>query len=143
MNGNIIPAVGPASAYKTYSIHSPADVEIKAACEQVGCAAWLHGWDTTVDERTELGAAQAVYIRTQSRRTFREMRTDMGLTVFRFEAGQRCFAEHKTRPEVYARRAGDWRQGFTGEGYRHQSARTWVEDFGEHQQRLADEQQKG
>lgn len=142
MSANIIPAVGPSSAYKTYSIHTPADVEVVAACSEVGCEAWARGWDTTVDERTELGAAQAVYIRRHSRRTFREMRTDMGLTVFRFEAGQRCFAEHKTRPEVYARHRGDWRQGL-GEGYRHQSARTWVEDFGEHQQKLADEAAKG
>jgi hypothetical protein len=51
-----------------------------------------------VDERTELGKGQATYIRTQSRRTFRESPTAEGLTVFRFDSGQRCFQEHQTRP---------------------------------------------
>jgi hypothetical protein len=95
-----------------------------------------------VDERTELGKGQATYIRTQSRRTFQESPTAEGLTVFRFDSGQRCFQEHQTRPEVYAVRTGDWRGTF-GPTRRHTSPTDWVEDFAGHEQRRADALEKG
>lgn len=132
----------PANQYQTYSIWSPTDRFVQAACHQVGCPAHLHGWETPVDEGTELGRRQATYIRSQSGRTFKESRTADGLTVFRFDAGQRCFQEHQTRPEVYTVKPGDWRGGF-GETRRHASAADWVEDFGGHQQNLADLIEKG
>lgn len=131
------------AAYQTYSIASPHDRQVRAACEQVGCMAWLRGWESAVDESTPLGQQQAAYIRTQSGRTFREQKTAAGLTVFRFEPRQRCFADHHTRPEVYAVRDGDHRGNPTGRVRRHERAADWVEDFGEHQLRLVDQQQKG
>lgn len=130
-------------AYQTYSISRLSDVLVRAACQQVGCAAWLSGWESTVDEGTPLGRQQAAYIRTQAGRTFRELRSAGGLTVFRFDSGQRCFAEHKTNPEAYAVRDGDWRGNPTGRVRQHQRPADWVEDFGEHQNRIADQQQKG
>jgi hypothetical protein len=130
-------------AYQTYSIATPPDVLIKAACEQVGCEAWRNGWESVINEATDLGKAQANYIRTRAGRTFREQRTAGGFTVFRFEAGQRCFAEHQTRPELYAVRDGDWRGNPTGRARQHVRAADWVEDFGEHQQRIADQTEKG
>ncbi|MEU9792881.1 hypothetical protein AB0E27_20025 [Streptomyces sparsogenes] len=129
--------------YQTYSITVPRDTFVRAACEQVGCAAWRHGWESAIDESTDLGQQQAAYIRQQSGRTFREQRRGDGLTVFRFESGQRCFADHKTRPELYAVRDGDWRGNPTGRVRQHQRPQDWVEDFGEHQLRLVDQQQKG
>lgn len=133
----------PVQAYQTYSITSPRDTSVRAACEQTGCLAWRHGWESTVDETTDLGKGQAIYIRSQSGRTFREQRTAAGLTVFRFESGQRCFAEHFTRPEIYAVRDGDWRGNPTGRTRTHQRPADWVEDFGEHQLRLVDQQKEG
>lgn len=133
--------VGPPGAYQTYRIISPADRAVKTACEEAGCAAWRYGWETRVDEGTDLGRAQAAYIRTRSGRTFRELR-DGGLTVFRFGPKQRCFAEHKTRPEIYLVRAGDWRAD-RGLIRRHTRAADWVEDFAEHQARLAEQQRRG
>ncbi|MFI9079118.1 hypothetical protein ACIGW8_22055 [Streptomyces sioyaensis] len=133
----------PVQAYQTYSITVPRDTAVRAACEQVGCEAWRHGWESVIDERTPLGQQQAAYIRTQSRRTFREQQRGDGLTVFRFEAGQRCFAEHQTRPEIYAVRDGDWRGNPTGRTRQHTRAADWVEDFGEHQQRIADQRKEG
>ncbi|WP_049562243.1 hypothetical protein [Nonomuraea sp. SBT364] len=132
----------PAGAFQTYRIISPPDRAVRSACEEVGCLAWLHGWETRVDERTDLGSAQALYIRADSGRTFRELRTAEGLTVFRFEPRQRCFAEHRTRPEFYSVRGGDWRQDF-GTLRQHQRGQDWVEDFSLHQDRLADHQRKG
>lgn len=136
----IEPKMGP-GAYLTYQVDAPKDVAIKTACEDAGCSAFAHGWETTVDERTQLGAVQARYIRTMSGRTFRESRTGGGLTVFRFERGQRCFAEHRTRPETWSVLRGDWR---ASEPLRtHTDAGDWLDDFAEHQDQLADEARKG
>lgn len=136
----------PAQAMQTYRIVSPADVFIKTVCEQVGCVAWRHGWDSIVDETSDLGMAQAAYFRSgQSGRSYRELgRRADGLTVFRFEARQRCFADHRTRAERYLVQGGDFRGNPRGIRPRlHTAPGHWVEDFAEHQQRLADAQQKG
>lgn len=133
----------PVGAYQTYSITSPHDRTVPAACEQVGCEAWAYGWQSTIDESTELGRTQAHYIRHQSGRTFREQRTGAGLTVFSFDSRQRCFANHQTRPELYVVRDGDWRGNPTGRRRVHQNAADWTEDFGEHQQRVADQIERG
>lgn len=133
----------PVGAYQTYSIRQPADTLVRAACEQVGCDAWARGWESSIDESTALGRQQAAYIRQSAGRTFREQRTSAGLTVFRFEAGQRCFAEHRTRPQLFAVRDGDWRGNPTGRTRQHSRPADWVEDFGEHQLRIADQQEKG
>ncbi|MCT2591151.1 hypothetical protein LHJ74_14750 [Streptomyces sp. N2-109] len=133
----------PVQAYQTYQIVSPPDRLVRAACEQVGCQAWAHGWESVVDEATELGQRQAAHIRQRSQRTYREQRTQAGLTVFRFEPGQRCFAEHSTRPELYAVRDGDHRGNPTGRTRTHSRPADWVEDFGEHQQHIADQHEKG
>ncbi len=138
-----IPPLGPASAYITYSITAPRDTGVIAACHEVGCPAWRDGWETTVDEATQLGTNQAAYIRTGSRRTFRERRTDAGLTVFVFESGQRCFAEHRTRPDLFAVRDGDWRGNPTGRVRQHTRPLDWAEDFMEHEDHLADQRKKG
>ncbi|MET8864673.1 hypothetical protein ABZW11_17185 [Nonomuraea sp. NPDC004580] len=139
---NRITPSAPVTAFQTYRIISPPDRSVRSACEEVGCAAWLHGWETKVDEHTPLGQAQAAYIRQQSGRTFRELRAVEGLTVFRFTSRQRCFAEHRTRPEIYSVRGGDWRQDL-GVLRHHQRGADWVEDFATHQDRLADQQRKG
>jgi hypothetical protein len=62
--------------------------------------------------------------------------------VFRFEAGQRCFAEHKTIPEKYLVRGGDYRAS-VGPLRVHQRAQDWVEHVQEHMGRLLDERAKG
>lgn len=139
---NRITPAAPAGAFVTYRIVSPADRAVRSACEEVGCEAWRHGWETQVDEGTPLGQAQASYIRAQSGRTFRESRTGDGLTVFRFESRQRCFAEHRTRPEFYSVRGGDWRQNL-GLIRQHRAGADWVEDFAEHQDRIARQIERG
>lgn len=132
----------PVGSYLTYAISSPADVTVKTACEQVGCVHWRAGWETHVDEATDLGGRQAAYIRTQSGRTFREARRADGVTVFHFESGQRCFREHQTRPETFFTRRGDWRQNL-GIVRRHTRPTDWVEDFALHQGQLAQRLERG
>lgn len=126
----IEPALG-VGAYQTYEIRAPRDVRLRSACEQTSCPAWRQGWESVIDESTPLGQGQAAYIRTRSGRTFREQRTEAGLTVFRFESGQRCFAEHRTRPDIYLVRDGDWRGNDTGRQRQHTRPEDWVEDMAE------------
>jgi hypothetical protein len=139
-----------AEAYKTYSIRSPIGSHYRpATCAEVDCPAHTHGWTTTVDTDTPLGREQADYIRARAGRRFTEERLPGTLVAFRFPAGQRCFAaeSHKVslgRPEIYLVRGGDWRGNPRGDGVRrHVRPDDWIEDFGEHQQNLADRLRQG
>lgn len=134
-------------AYKTYRISSPLATHWRpGTCAEAECAHHLDGWQSTIDEATVLGQQQAHYIRRQSGRGFTEERLAGGLTCFTFPAGQTCFASpHQVpvgRPELYVVRDGDWRGNPTG---RSQTLRPqdWIDDFGEHQNRLADQMKKG
>jgi hypothetical protein len=88
---------------------------------------------TAVDESTELGQRQADYIRRQSGRRFQAIRNAAGWTEFTFEAGQRCFAQHKVpleRDPLFLVRLGDWR-GFQGPARVHARPGDWVDDMQE------------
>jgi hypothetical protein len=137
-----IQPAGPVGAYKTYSLSAPRDTLVRAACELVDCAAWRHGWRTLIDEQTDLGRGQAAYIRGPARRTFRERPGPGGLTEFIFDSGQRCFAEHRTRPTTFGVRGGDWRRNL-GTIRQHTRPGDWVEDFAENQLAVAERAERG
>lgn len=140
---NRLPPQGPAQAYQTFSVRSRPDKAVRTVCERVGCVAWREGWESVIDESTDLGREQARYIRAQSGRTFREQRRGDGLTVFRFESGQRCFAEHRTMPELYLVRDGDYRGNPTGRRRVHTRAEDWVEHMQEQLDRVNDDRRRG
>ena len=120
-------------ATRDYVVRMPRDTSVVAACHEVGCAAWLYGWETLVDESTALGAEQARYIRHMSGRTFTELAGTP--TVFRFATRQRCFAEHRTRPARWLVRNGSLREvGGISE---------WIGDLDDHMNRLQDQLKKG
>ncbi len=146
----------PAYAYTTFAIASPISTHFrKGTCDEAGCLAHRHGWKTTVDETSDLGQGQAHYIRASSGRRFVETHTETGLTEFTFEAGQKCFSEHSVpldRPEVYGKFAGDHRlherSDLAGRPWDWERARyhgqlvvhssdSWVNEFGDHQDRIA------
>jgi hypothetical protein len=154
----------PCRAMQTYRVASPIQTHTRpATCAEVQCPPHVHGWDTVVDESSPLGQMQAAYVRANclhvlapaqpgdDRRRYTEHRDELGMTVFHFAPGQRCFpteAEpdgHRVpldRPEIYTVQAGDWRGGL-GLLRRHTRPDLWVEDFAEHQQALADRIEKG
>ena len=140
----IIAPLGPPEAYKTYSFTQPTDIYVRTACEDAYCDAYLYGWQTIVAESTALGAQQARYIRHSSGRTFREQK-DGALTVFTFDSGQRCFAEHRTRPMSFRVTGAHWHVPRSVRPLVREHVRSidWVEDYAEHQQGLADELAKG
>ena len=144
----VTPRIGPENM-KTYKIVAPQGPTHwrKASCEEVECPNQANGWQTLVDESTELGQRQAWYIRNQAKRKYTEERRAGGTTVFTFAADQQCFAEHTVRtgaPELYLVRGGDWRgDPRGGQARRHTRPADWVDDFATHQQKLADRIEKG
>lgn len=137
----------PVQSYKTYSVRQPEKTHWRAAtCAEMNCAHHVNGWETVVDEATDLGQKQAHYIRHDKTRKHVETRGETGLTHFSFESGQTCFTPHKTtvgRPELYVVRSGDWRGSPDGLIRKHVNAEQFIEDLGEHQQKLADRLEKG
>lgn len=133
----------PVGAVKTYGIRAPLQTHWRpATCAEVECLAYQRGWRTTVDVRSELGARQAYYIRMHSGRSFEVSEVnELGMVTFTFPAGQKCFQEHRVpleRPQIFVVRGGDWRGNPRGEFRRHVRAADWVDDFAEHQDKLAD-----
>jgi hypothetical protein len=155
------PAALPVQAMQTYRIAAPLSTHTRpASCAEAGCQAHAHGWITKVDERTDLGMAQAAYIRAEcvtellaaspagrGRRRYLEHHTPEGLTEFRFPAGQQCFAadSHRVpleRPQLFLVQGGDHRAR-TGLIRRHDRPEHWVEDFSESLDRTAERQRRG
>lgn len=135
----------PVEAMKTYQIVAPKGTHMRpATCEEIGCAPFLNGWQSVIDEGTELGQAQAYYIRRNSRRSFTEHQgMTAGLVVFTFPPGQKCFEadSHRVRigkPDLFVVRGGDWRGNPRDiQPFFHSKPEHWVEDFAEHQDKLA------
>jgi len=126
-------------ATRDYRIHMPPDTTVVAACEDVGCDNWRYGWDVPCDLDTPQGREAAGLIRSgRTGRTYREMGgAGARMIVFRFESGQRCFEEHRTRPG----RALVMRGGRVIR--EHSSLAGLAEDYTEHVGRLAEQTERG
>jgi hypothetical protein len=136
----------PVTAVKTYAIQSPLTTHTRpATCVEVDCPNYRHGWRVHVEA---IGPELAHTARTTGAR-FREVRIAEGHTYLEFEAGQICFgaSRHRVsvdRPALFVVRDGDRRGNPRGTPVRqHTKPEFWVEDFAEHQQKLADAQNKG
>ena len=154
---NRIAPVGPVQAYKTYSVTSPVATHWQqVSCKQADCQGHREGWLSLIDEATDLGRKQAHYIRKESGRHFTEMRSEDAalhlkreeipphLTAFIFPPGQSCFEPHYEpleRPAIHTVRGGDWR-GTVSEPHV-MRPQDWIENFGEHQQKLSRAVQRG
>lgn len=137
----------PVTAYRSFAIRTPKATHFRTAtCREVECAAWQHGWTTSLDLTTPLGQKQATYIRMKSGREFVFVTATSNRIVLWFPPGQKCFAEHKVpldKPPLFIVRDGDRRGNPTGFKRLHTRAIDWRDDFGEHQEKLAEEQRKG
>lgn len=138
----MIPGPEWARAMTVHHILSPTDRLIPAACQQVGCLKWRHGWTATYDEATPEGARAAALVRSgRHGRTYRELpRTGGTLVAFRFDAHQRCFAEHQTRPELFVvQNAAGMERG----ARRKERPRFWAESLQETVERRMTAKQRG
>lgn len=138
----------PATAMKTYEIVRPVATHFRTtSCGEVNCQAYANGWKTTVDESTDFGQKQAHYIRRDSKRRFTEEKLESGLTCFTFASGQKCFRQHQMpldREPLYRVRAGDFRGNPRGIPLlSHRNGDDWVDDFANHQDRLATRLEQG
>lgn len=133
-----------------FEIAAPLDTHWRVGtCEEDNCAHYLNGWQTVCDETTELGARQAAYIRSDTTRRHVESRelvelpphapdepavTGVPRTIFRFEAGQKCFRQHRVplgRPELYLVRGEHGAQSLV-----HSGPEAWVDDLCTNQERI-------
>jgi hypothetical protein len=139
------PAGDPA-LYKTYAISSPLTTHTRVArCSEVECPNYLRGWRTVLDLSTDLGKRQARYIREKSGRHF-EVITEKPLLTLEFRAGQECFSEHRVplhREPLYLVKGGDYRGNPLGVPTVQRSERDWVDDFGDHQQKIKEAHERG
>lgn len=135
----------PAESMKTYQVSSPLATHWRpATCAETGCEQHLRGWSTTVAPESR----EEHLLRGSGRHWSSMERTRDGLHRYAFPPGQACFAAstHRVlldRQELYVVRGGDWRGNPTGDVYRHANADDWVDDFGTHQQLIADRIQRG
>lgn len=138
----IVPKIGP-QFYKTYGAYAPLSTHWRpASCEEYECGPYLNGWVTPVDLSTAIGQQQAHYIRTDTSRRCREEQTGPSQVRFVFGPGQRCFrsSEHRVpagRPPLYVVSGGDWRGNPRGDRLVHRSVEDWVDDFANHQDKIA------
>lgn len=142
---NRIPPQGSARDYKTYQIVSPLSTHWEqATCQQIGCPDYLNGWRV----RVEGLPPEMTHAAKTSGRKFSELEITHNEHWLVFEAGQPCFraAEHRRlldKQEIFIVRDGDFRGNPTGNMRKHARPADWQEDFAEHQDRLAQQIQRG
>lgn len=141
--------------YKTYAVVSPLSSHFRpATCAEVDCPHWLHGWGVRITEippEDQAAVREATYTLNgkQYRYSYVEQEMEPGKPWLLFKPGQPCFKArwHRKRIEkepLFLIRGGDHRTTAPGsDSGRELSAQSWVDDFGEHTQRLADEIEKG
>ena len=141
---NRIEPVLPAQAFKTYGMAMPLRTHWRpATCEEYGCEAYLNGWVSTFDTATDLGQQQYDYCRQDRTRSFHVQRVGGTLVKFVYKPGNRCFraAGHRVplgRPPRFLVTGGDWRGNPRGIPVQvHQRADDWVDDFANHQDKIA------
>lgn len=131
---------GPAWAYRTYRMLSPASHRRRASCEEVECERWRRGWLTALDITIPAHAEAATWIRMKSGRHYTMQETGSAVT-FTFPPGQTCFAAHTIpyKPHLFLVQGGDWRGNPRGVPVvRHSGVQAWAEDFAENQQEIID-----
>lgn len=134
----------PAGAYKTYQIAAPLSSHFRpATCAEVDCPDYLRGWRV----RWEPLTPELRHAATTSGRRYRLEVVSATESWLLYEAGQPCFraGEHRKRlerPELFVVRGGDHRQAI-GETRRHTRPEDWVDDFANHQDRIASAQRRG
>lgn len=145
LNRSIMPKMSPA-AYKTYALLRPKATHTRVAlCKEVDCRAMANGWKTIVDVSTPLGQRQANYIRLHSGRAF-TVTEDGTLVTFVFAPGQKCFAEHRVmleREPLFRIKDGDFRGNPRGTPVLKLSPIAWRDNFGEHQDSIAEQHKRG
>lgn len=134
---------GPVSGYRTFG--QRVTRRVRATCAEVECEQHARGWVTSVptgsqDEGIIVAACDGRV--DGMRRQWRNRLELNGFTEFHFPPGQPCFkASVHTVPLAvqHYHRSGDWRGNPDGTVTTHPSIESWIAEFGEHQQRIAEQ----
>lgn len=135
--GRIIPRAG-VELYKTYQATQPLETHFRqATCEEVGCENYRNGWITRVPIDSDFERI----VRSCGRRWAAVVREGAEM-VFTFPPGTACFKESQhvvplERPAFFIVKDGDFRGNPTGFYREHTTPEFWVEDFQEHQAKVA------
>jgi hypothetical protein len=123
---------------------------VSATCAEVDCSQYATGWAVEFERGGEdQGVIEKACDGRADGRTRRwsDIEPLPGNRVrITFPAGQPCFKASSHRIPWAGRfyhRDGDWRANPSGLLVNHRDASSWVSEFGEHQQKLADRQARG
>jgi hypothetical protein len=140
---------GPVSGYRSFGQRVAR--RVRATCAEVGCEHWQDGWVTTVlpDSEDEALIEKACAGEVDGIRRLScggTLELD-GFIRYHFPPETPCFrASTHTVPMAVTmyHRKGDWRGNPDGVNVItvHPSVESWVAEFGEHQQRVADQRQR-
>lgn len=141
----IEPKAGP-EHFTTYRLIAPIRTHRRAAtCAEVDCAKRACGFKAQFDVSTVQGRANATAVERSGRR--RTFKVAGPLVTYTFPAGQDCFDRHTVsleREPLYVVQGGDHRGNPRSVPRRtHRNADDWVSDFGEHQERIAEQISRG
>lgn len=138
--------IGKPMDYKTYTLRPRFR---RATCIEVNCKHYREGWTFPLDLLK--ADPQLLYLAKHSGKRYTE-RVENGKTYLVYAPGQPCFesVSHKLpideRPFMFAGR-GDFRtfdrRGLPRDAREHTRIDDWVDDFANHQQKIAREIEKG
>lgn len=143
-----IQPLGPVSGYRTFG--QRVTRRVRATCAEVGCEQHRDGWVTVVPpgspDEGVLRAACEGRVDGHRRQWAEVAPTPSGFLAYSFPPGQPCLRASLHRVPVAVQlyhRTGDWRNaGSTSGLVTHPDAQSWVDEFGEHQQRVAQQRQR-
>lgn len=131
---------------KTYAIVRKDGLHYRpATCAEVECPQWAHGWQTRVPTGSDLDK----YLASKAHgRAFTYGFREKGERTYLFPSGQECFRSSMHRVPIerepfFVVRDGDWRGNPRGTAAVNRRPDDWVDDFANHQQRIADARDRG
>jgi hypothetical protein len=137
--------VRPVQLMQTYGLSAPQATHYRlATCREVGCANYANGWISGFDVTDSDQARACRIVREQSGRLFtvQEIIGASGRVervLLTFGPGQECFLPHRValeREPIYYSRDGDFRGNPTGRKIVFGDSTSFVDDFGEHQEKI-------
>jgi hypothetical protein len=130
----------PPRLFKGYQIDAPMNrvFRERVSCADFGCADYANGWMV----RLELLDARAWAEIKAKRYSWKHFDVSPTERYIAFEPGQPCFGSNThTRlirnPLFVVHKGAKWGGRTPGSGYQHTRPEHWVEDFTEHQDKLA------
>ena len=130
---------------QTYGLSAPQATHYRpASCREVDCPNYANGWISGFDVTDPEQARACKIVRERSGRLFtvQEMTGANGRVervLLTFAPGQECFLPHRIaleREPIYYFRDGDWRGNPTGRKIVFSDSTSFVDDFGEHQEKI-------